>query len=137
MFHKESYLFQTSFTDIAIDKINEPPFFEFTYSKKIIGVNQRMTFNFKTKRLILNPSYRKSVESLRKFVITKFLGSKTYKKVIVSISTQRNKQDIDACIKPILDAMEGIVFENDKQVEFLTVNKSGGEFGFIVRVWEV
>lgn len=36
---------------------------------------------------------------------------------------QSNRSDIDGSIKPVLDAMEGIIFENDNKVITLCVNK--------------
>ena len=36
---------------------------------------------------------------------------------------QSNRSDVDGSIKPVLDAMEGIIFENDNKVVSLCVNK--------------
>jgi crossover junction endodeoxyribonuclease RusA len=43
--------------------------------------------------------------------------------VVMSVYRPRKVGDLDNCIKIILDAMQGIVYENDKQVDYIIARR--------------
>lgn len=53
--------------------------------------------------------------------------------VHVSLTFCNTRADVDGCVKPVLDALQGILFENDRQVKKLDVTKTTDDQG--PRVW--
>lgn len=57
-------------------------------------------------------------------------------KVVIYVSLKKGSppQDIDNRLKPLLDALEGIVFRNDNQIDELRITRSAQSFSGRIRV---
>lgn len=85
---------------------------------KIPTINQKYGFSPKSRKLYLNHDYRKFKELLH-YSTTSGLLDPPYE-IVIEIKTYK---DIDAAIKVILDSLEGVVIENDKFINKLTIFK--------------
>jgi len=47
--------------------------------------------------------------------------------VTLTFRFERSSQDVDGCVKPTLDAMQGVVYENDRQVTICNTSKTVGK----------
>ena len=89
------------------------------YNGDIPRTNQRYYKNFS-----LRPEYRDAKERLgwqAKLVMQGKEPLKCPVKVYIELSNQLVRGDIDSSSKAVLDALEGIVYLNDKQVKKLTI----------------
>ena len=103
------------------------------YRDSIVGVNNRLIYNRRIRKFILSNEYRRSKKKLFTEVKKIFPNQKpSEKKVRIEIQIpKKNKQDIDACIKPILDSLESIFYKNDRQVDEVIARKSDIDHFFI------
>lgn len=98
---------------------------EMELKTKPVSINKRyLTSKIKGKTvLILSNEYRKAKEAIREEAQWKWGKRKRIKglPVGVIILMEKTRADIDAYIKIILDALQGVVYENDRQVRKLSV----------------
>jgi Holliday junction resolvase RusA-like endonuclease len=93
---------------------------------ELTSVNERYTWNFH-----LSNKYVKCKKYIRQLAEVYLMDAENkeiyriydlYKSdVWVEIRFGKMRADIDAYIKPLLDALQGVVYENDRQVKKLSV----------------
>lgn len=99
---------------------------EMELKTKPISINQRyMTSRIGNKTvLILSKKYRDCKKAIALEAGLKWGKRKKIKDLPIGIRMimEKGRSDIDAYIKIILDALQGVVYENDRQVKKLSVD---------------
>lgn len=104
-----------------------------TYKGKLCSVNNRYYRNFSLKK-----QYKEFKECLSWEAKIQMQGKYAFKCPIrceIYILYKGRNPDIDNYLKPILDSMNGIVYEDDKQIERLIVYKSKSNYqGVVIKI---
>lgn len=85
------------------------------------SINRRYNKNFS-----LTNEYRTFKEELGYLAREQMIGKKMLLDALgldIEYFYKKHEKDIDSFIKPVLDALQGIVYSNDKQVKYLNVRK--------------
>lgn len=105
------------------------PKVEFELMTKPLSVNRYYSTSQSTRRLYITTdgaAYKKGIQNGMQLAgITKLAGN-------ISLDIQlkldkKRKMDIDNCLKPLLDSLQGYLYDDDSQVQTLTISK---QFGF-------
>ncbi|MCX7745229.1 MAG: RusA family crossover junction endodeoxyribonuclease, partial [Flavobacteriales bacterium] len=128
MSHTVSKMYQNILTLVSASykKVHE-----FKYHDYVSSVNERLIWNPRAKRIVLNSKYRNSIHELRKFISNNYKNPQGNKNFLIVIIVPKRK-DIDACVKPILDAMERNIYLNDSQVTSLLVFKHSEKYFHVI-----
>lgn len=90
-------------------------YFTGSYEGKIVSINARHTIQRGGRRLILTPAYRAFKESVRVWAKSLYEGTPIKGKVAVHLVAHTPK-DIDNVKKALYDGLEGVLYEDDKQI---------------------
>jgi len=90
-------------------------FFTGSYDGKIVSINSRYTIQRGGRRLILTPAYRAFKEAVRVWAKSLYQG-KPKKYRIAAYIVAKTAKDIDNIKKALYDGLEGVLYEDDKQV---------------------
>lgn len=103
------------------------------YNGKLPRTNQRYYKNFS-----LTKQYREAKETLQWAAKIDGKGKVFDCDVFCSIwlNSKTYKGDIDGCLKGILDAMNGIIYKDDKQIKNLSISKMKIDYDLIIVVGE-
>lgn len=74
-------------------------------------------------RIILSNEWRASMAIAKQMISAQYGGPVMTSDLAIKIESGKKRRDIDAEIKFILDALQGIIYENDRQVLLLTVDQ--------------
>lgn len=77
----------------------------------------------KGSRLFLDKDYSITWDAIQTQWRSQYHGPPLETKCSVAIEFGWSRMDIDSCIKPILDYLQGIAYVNDKLVESVTVTR--------------
>jgi len=103
---------------------------EFKIYTKPLSVNQYYATNYSNRGQKIyitakGKEYREGiVNGLKESNITKFAGEINLE--INLLLGKKRKMDVDNCLKPLLDAFEGILYDNDSQIYSLKITKDFG-----------
>lgn len=98
-----------------------------------VGVNKK--YYISRGKLILSNEYRDFKKHLMYLCVGRKVFGKNIIRVLIEVS-HKMRHDIDAIIKPVLDAMQDArVYDNDKQIAQLIVKKVNDLDKGDLRVW--
>ncbi len=107
--------------------MTEPTIYEFTAHHKQVSTNNGYKRGkgkglYKTKAL---KEFQRAIrEEARKMWRDRPIDKLSKWAVEITFYYPSSRNDVDGSIKPVLDALEGIIFENDRRVLVLLVNKA-------------
>ena len=94
--------------------------FELRYYGDLCPINQK----YVSRRFVLSPRYRKCKDAVATVAKFHCKLKPIDEPIKVHLTTYYHREhDIDSFLKFIFDALEGIVFDNDKRIMLLNVDK--------------
>lgn len=105
----------------------DPGYLSFTVFARQVGVNQ-MYRRGRGRGLYITPEgaeFKRQITSAAKMAVEKASRTNTDAPccIYLRIWYPTRRFDVDAAVKPILDALQGVVYDNDRQVHRLVVVK--------------
>jgi Holliday junction resolvase RusA-like endonuclease len=105
------------------ERQKETKVLEYETHTKPVPQNRKLARG-KGSRLYLNAEYSKAWTTIANEWKSQSTDSIIDRKIAVQIQFGWPRMDLDSCIKPILDTLQGIAYTNDKQVESLLISRS-------------
>lgn len=112
----------------------------FTVRTQPVSINNRYIIDSRKgkPKLILSEEYRNAKEAVQWEIHSQFRGEiRTEDGLTVNILqyfSDNRRRDIDGYIKMILDAMTGVVYKDDSQIEELNVVKIKDHDEFLIQI---
>lgn len=105
---------------------------EILFEWKLVSINKR----YISRGFHLSPEYRQCKELLKITSRNFYHDEPLTCPIGVSIKWDKGRMDLDACIKIVLDSLQGEIYVNDSQIQELKLIHAPKE-KTIIKIWKI